>query len=112
MVEPGPADPLIGLVLVTHGRLAEALRLVMEHVVGPQRSIATISLGPADAPAPRRRERSEEPRLGNEGGSEGRSRRWHTRVALGTGVQTCALPISPERPTIEGTTMSDEHRNG
>src|SRR3546814_6516737 len=28
------------------------------------------------------------------------SRRRHTRCALVTGVQTCALPISPERITI------------
>src|SRR3546814_130882 len=56
MVEPGPADPLIGLVLVTHGRLAEELRLVMEHVVGPQRSIATVCIGPDDDMEQRRRE--------------------------------------------------------
>ena len=28
---------MIGLILVTHGRLAEELRSAMEHVVGPQR---------------------------------------------------------------------------
>src|SRR3546814_16137528 len=55
MVGPGPADPLIGLVLVTHGRLAEELRLVMEHVVGPQRSIATVCIGPDDDMEQRRR---------------------------------------------------------
>ena len=39
---------MIGLVLVTHGRLAEELRLAMEHVVGPQRNVATVCIGPDD----------------------------------------------------------------
>ena len=39
---------MIGLVLVTHGRLAEELRKAMEHVVGAQRNVATICIGPED----------------------------------------------------------------
>ena len=39
---------MIGLVLVTHGRLAEEFVSALEHVVGPQRSIATISMHPDD----------------------------------------------------------------
>ena len=39
---------MIGLVLVTHGRLAEELRLAMEHVVGAQRNVATVCIGPND----------------------------------------------------------------
>lgn len=39
---------MIGLVLVTHGRLALELRHAMEHVVGPQRAIATVCIGPDD----------------------------------------------------------------
>lgn len=39
---------MIGLVLVTHGRLAEELRAAMEHVVGPQRNVATICIGAED----------------------------------------------------------------
>jgi PTS system mannose-specific IIA component len=39
---------MIGLVLVTHGRLAEELRHAMEHVVGPQRAVATVCIGPED----------------------------------------------------------------
>ena len=39
---------MIGLVLVTHGRLAEELRLAMEHVVGPQRNVAAICIGADD----------------------------------------------------------------
>lgn len=39
---------MIGLVLVTHGRLAEEFVTAMEHVVGKQDRIATISIGPED----------------------------------------------------------------
>lgn len=39
---------MIGLVLVTHGRLAEEFRLALEHVVGPQQFIETICIGPED----------------------------------------------------------------
>ncbi len=39
---------MIGLVLVTHGKLAEEFRLALEHVVGPQQLIETICIGPED----------------------------------------------------------------
>ena len=39
---------MIRLVLVTHGRLAEELRSAMEHVVGAQRNVATLCIGPDD----------------------------------------------------------------
>jgi PTS system mannose-specific IIA component len=39
---------MIGLVLVTHGRLAEEFVVAMEHVVGRQDRIATIAIGPED----------------------------------------------------------------
>jgi len=39
---------MIGLVLVTHGRLALELRHAMEHVVGPQAAVATVCIGPDD----------------------------------------------------------------
>src|ERR1700731_516636 len=39
---------MIGMVLVTHGRLAEELRSAMEHVVGAQRNVATVCIGPED----------------------------------------------------------------
>jgi PTS system mannose-specific IIA component len=42
--EPG----MIGLVLVTHGRLAIEFRSALEHVVGPQRQIEAITIGPDD----------------------------------------------------------------
>jgi len=47
---------MIGLVLVTHGRLAEELRAAMEHVVGAQRNVATVCIGPEDDMEGRRRE--------------------------------------------------------
>jgi PTS system mannose-specific IIA component len=39
---------MIGLVLVSHGRLAEELRAAMEHVVGPQQGVATVCIYPED----------------------------------------------------------------
>ncbi len=39
---------MIGLVLVTHGRLATEFVVAMEHVVGPQRAIEPICIGPDD----------------------------------------------------------------
>ena len=48
MYRVGWAADMIGLVLVTHGRLAEELRLAMEHVVGAQRNVATVCIGPND----------------------------------------------------------------
>jgi PTS system mannose-specific IIA component len=39
---------MIGIVLVTHGKLAEEFRHAVEHVVGPQRFIETVSIGPED----------------------------------------------------------------
>lgn len=39
---------MIGLVLVTHGRLAAEFRIAMEHVVGPQEAIEAICIGPED----------------------------------------------------------------
>ncbi|RST30987.1 PTS sugar transporter subunit IIA [Sphingomonas ginkgonis] len=39
---------MIGLVLVTHGRLAAEFITAMEHVVGPQDAIEGICIGPED----------------------------------------------------------------
>ena len=39
---------MIGLVIVTHGRLAEEFVLAMEHVVGPQSAVEGICIGPED----------------------------------------------------------------
>ena len=39
---------MIGLVLVTHGRLAAEFITALEHVVGPQEAIEGICIGPDD----------------------------------------------------------------
>ena len=39
---------MIGVVLVTHGNLATELVKVMEHVVGPQDQLTTITIDPDD----------------------------------------------------------------
>ena len=46
----------IGIVLVTHGALAEELRLAMEHVVGAQDNTSTVCIGPDDDMERRRNE--------------------------------------------------------
>jgi mannose PTS system EIIA component len=39
---------MIGVLIVTHGRLAHEFRAALEHVVGPQEQLDTISIGPDD----------------------------------------------------------------
>ena len=39
---------MIGMILVTHGKLAEHFIDAMEHVVGRQEGVATICIGPND----------------------------------------------------------------
>jgi len=39
---------MIGLVLVTHGRLAAEFRAALEHIMGPQRQIEAIAIDPSD----------------------------------------------------------------
>ena len=47
---------MIGLVLVTHGRLAVEFRAALEHVVGEQKQIETVMIGPDDDVEQRRRD--------------------------------------------------------
>ncbi len=47
---------MIGLVLVTHGNLADEFVHVMEHVVGPQEAVKTVCIGPNDDMERRRKE--------------------------------------------------------
>lgn len=47
---------MIGIVLVTHGRLASEFLAALEHVVGPQQQIAAICIGPDDDMEQRRRD--------------------------------------------------------
>ncbi len=39
---------MIGIILVTHGRLADELSSALQHVVGPQSALATVCIGPED----------------------------------------------------------------
>jgi PTS system mannose-specific IIA component len=39
---------MIGLVLVTHGRLAAEFRAALEHIMGPQRQLETVAIAPTD----------------------------------------------------------------
>jgi PTS system mannose-specific IIA component len=47
---------MIGMVLVTHGRLAEELIAALEHVVGPQPNVTAVCIGPDDDMEQRRAE--------------------------------------------------------
>ncbi len=47
---------MIGLVLVTHGRLAEEFLSALEHIVGPQKNVAVVCIGPDDDMEERRQE--------------------------------------------------------
>ncbi|MFC3097292.1 MULTISPECIES: PTS sugar transporter subunit IIA [Alteraurantiacibacter] len=47
---------MIGMILVTHGRLAEEFVNAMEHVVGAQADVATVCIGPNDDMEQRREE--------------------------------------------------------
>ena len=50
---------MIGIILVTHGRLAEEFVSAMEHVVGTQEAVATVCIGPNDDMEIRRQEIAE-----------------------------------------------------
>ena len=47
---------MIGLVLVTHGKLAVEFRSALEHVVGTQTQIEAVSIGPDDDVEERRQD--------------------------------------------------------
>jgi PTS system mannose-specific IIA component len=47
---------MIGMILVTHGRLAEEFVHAMEHVVGKQPDVATVCIGPQDDMEQRRKD--------------------------------------------------------
>jgi len=47
---------MIGMVLVTHGHLATEFRAALEHVVGPQKQLETITIGPDDDMERRRKD--------------------------------------------------------
>ena len=47
---------MIGMLLVTHGRLAAEFIAALEHVVGTQRNIAAVCIGPEDDMEQRRQD--------------------------------------------------------
>ena len=47
---------MIGMVLVTHGRLAAEFAAALEHVVGAQAQIASVCIGPEDDMEQRRQD--------------------------------------------------------
>ena len=47
---------MIGIVIVTHGHLADELLSAVQHVVGPQSHIKTVCIGPQDDVEQRRAE--------------------------------------------------------
>lgn len=47
---------MIGMVLVTHGRLAAEFIAALEHVVGPQVGVAAVCIGPEDDMEQRRQD--------------------------------------------------------
>lgn len=47
---------MIGLILVTHGNLADEFLSAMQHVVGPQEFVGTVCIGPDDDMETRRDE--------------------------------------------------------
>lgn len=55
----GDGPRMIGLILVTHGNLAEEFVRAMEHVVGRQDAIMTVCIGPNDDVERRRKDIAE-----------------------------------------------------
>src|SRR5256885_17157090 len=45
---PARSFLMIGLVLETHGRLADEFRTALEHVMGPQKQIEAMTIGAED----------------------------------------------------------------
>jgi PTS system mannose-specific IIA component len=58
---------MIGLVLVTHGQLAEEFLRALEHIVGTQNNIATVCIGPEDDMEVRRQEIIDKAQAAQEG---------------------------------------------
>lgn len=58
---------MIGIVLVTHGRLAAEFLLALEHIVGPQERVVGICIGPDDDMEARRAEILEQVRAVDSG---------------------------------------------
>ncbi|MBL8549545.1 MAG: PTS sugar transporter subunit IIA [Hyphomonadaceae bacterium] len=58
---------MIGIVVVSHGQLAEEFIAAAEHVLGPQRHMRAVAIGPDDDMEGRRREILDAARLVDDG---------------------------------------------
>ena len=58
---------MIGMVLVTHGRLAKEFLHALEHIVGPQEKVGTVCIGPDDDMEERRKEIIEQVKAAQDG---------------------------------------------
>ena len=58
---------MIGMILVTHGKLAEEFVNAMQHVVGRQDAVATVCIGPNDDMEKRRKEIADAIKAVNDG---------------------------------------------
>ena len=58
---------MIGLVIVTHGKLADEFLAAMQHVVGKQEHISTVCIGPEDDMEVRRDEIMQKVKLNDSG---------------------------------------------
>ena len=58
---------MIGMVLVTHGRLAKEFLQALEHIVGPQENVGTVCIGPDDDMEERRKEIIEQVKAAQDG---------------------------------------------
>jgi PTS system mannose-specific IIA component len=58
---------MIGIVVVSHGRLADEFVAAAEHVLGPQRQLRAVAIGPDDDIAARREDILEAARLADSG---------------------------------------------
>ena len=58
---------MIGLILVTHGKLAEEFVNAMQHVVGRQDAVETVCIGPNDDMEARRREIADKVKVVDDG---------------------------------------------
>ena len=56
MTENNSGNKIIGLVLVTHGNLAQEFISAMQHVVGRQEKVEAVCIGPEDDMEMRRSE--------------------------------------------------------
>ncbi len=58
---------MIGLVLVSHGKIAQEMKSVMEHIVGPQEKLETVCIFPNDDMEKKRAEIKEKIEATNSG---------------------------------------------